>query len=211
MIATDALAAGLASQGLVLPPICVDQLRGYERLLGRWNRIYNLVSAHTESKVVNVHILDSLSVLPYLKGRQILDVGTGAGLPGMMLAIAAPQISFTLLDSAIKRTRFCQHVVLELGLQNVSVLRSRVEDFVPNARFSTVVSRAFSSIVRFLPLTEHLVAENGRIIVMKANLDSELDGLEAIGDNTVVVPVSVPGLNAKRHLVMVDASSVRTN
>ena len=182
----------------------VALLTAYQTLLLRWNQTYNLIGERTQADIASVHILDSLSVLPYIRGQRVLDVGTGAGLPGMILAIAAPELHVTLLDSAMKRCRFCRQASIELGLRNVSVSHCRVQDFSASQRYSTVVSRAFSSLRTLIAATSHLLKDGGRVIAMKGVLPAELDGPEASGDNTTVVPVDVPGLNAERHLVIVD-------
>ncbi len=204
--ARDALESGLDEMGLDLGSSSVARLLQYLELLIRWNRRFNLTGTRAPQEIVTRHLLDSLSAGPYLRGGRVLDAGTGAGLPGLVLAIARPEVHFTLLDSSGKKTRFCIQAAAELGLGNVAVVRERLESYVPEQRFSCLVSRAFESAVELLKPAKRLLEPGGRILVMKGVFpQSELETLEAAGIKARVEPIAVPGLSATRHLLLVEA------
>ncbi|MDG4562928.1 MAG: 16S rRNA (guanine(527)-N(7))-methyltransferase RsmG [Candidatus Competibacter sp.] len=171
-------------------------------LLERWNRAYNLTAVRDPKAMVVRHVLDSLSILPWLEGMRVLDVGSGAGLPGIPLAIVRPDCEFVLLDSNGKRTRFMNQVVAELKLANVSVVRSRIEDYRPAILMNSVVSRAFATLAEMVAEAGRLCAPEGRLLAMKGVFpDDELARLPS-GYNVVgVYPLQVPDLDAERHLV----------
>ncbi|MEI2770044.1 MAG: 16S rRNA (guanine(527)-N(7))-methyltransferase RsmG [Candidatus Competibacter sp.] len=188
--------------GIQLVPEAAARLGGYLALLERWNHAYNLTAVRDPEAMVVRHVLDSLSILPWLAGPQVLDVGSGAGLPGIPLAIARPDHRFCLVDSNGKRTRFLNQVVAELRLKNVGVARSRIEDYQPNTLFDSVVSRAFSTLADLVVDAGRLCAPAGRLLAMKGVFpDDELvrlpPGYAVIG----VYPLRVPRLDAERHLV----------
>jgi len=188
--------------GIQLVPEAATRLGGYLALLERWNHAYNLTAVRDPEAMVVRHVLDSLSILPWLAGPQVLDVGSGAGLPGIPLAIARPDHRFCLVDSNGKRTRFLNQVVAELRLKNVGVARSRIEDYQPNTLFDSVVSRAFSTLADLVVDAGRLCAPAGRLLAMKGVFpDDELvrlpPGYAVIG----VYPLRVPRLDAQRHLV----------
>ena len=188
--------------GIQLVPEAAARLGGYLALLERWNHAYNLTAVRDPEAMVVRHVLDSLSILPWLAGPQVLDVGSGAGLPGIPLAIVRPDHRFCLVDSNGKRTRFLNQVVAELRLKNVGVARSRIEDYQPNTLFDSVVSRAFSTLADLVVDAGRLCAPAGRLLAMKGVFpDDELvrlpPGYAVIG----VYPLRVPRLDAERHLV----------
>lgn len=202
------LRAGLDELGLVNQALVERKLRSYVALLEKWNRTYNLISRVSRPEMLARHILDSLVVRPYLCGKRVLDVGTGAGLPGMVLALADTTRHFTLLDANAKKTRFCRQVCAELSLGNVEVVHSRVEDFTPPLSFSSVLSRAYGTVGQLLAETSRLCEPKARLLVLKgAKFNSELDALGAIRENTKVVKLRVPGLEAQRYLIIVDVPS----
>jgi 16S rRNA (guanine527-N7)-methyltransferase len=170
-------------------------------LIEKWNKAYNLTAIKTRQDMVKLHLLDSLTVLPYLVGQRIIDIGTGAGLPGIPLAICLPEISFTLLDSNAKKTRFVQQTVLELKLSNVEIIHSRAEDYLPDSLFSTVLTRAFADLSDIIAATRHLLAENGTMIAMKGHC-TEAELAKVVTKKTVI-PVQVPGVEAERNLVCI--------
>lgn len=176
-------------------------MREFVELLCRWNRTYNLTGVRVRTEMVPRHLLDSLSVIPFLNGKRIVDVGTGAGLPGIPLAIACPERRFVLLDSNGKKTRFVTHVVMTLGLKNVQVAHTRVEDYRPAEPFATVISRAFAAILDFLQVAGHLAGDDGRFLAMKGHYPG--DELQALGTRYHIRahPLAVPGLEAKRCVV----------
>ena len=161
------LAQGLAALGIDLPPPAREQCLTLLRLLDTWNRHFNLTALRTPADMVSGHLLDSLAVLPHLPPGALLDVGTGAGFPGLPLAIARPDTRHVLLDSNLKKTRFVQHAALELGLGNVEVIRARAEAFRPDVPFPVVIARAFAPLPRLLRLLGHLCAPGGRVLALK--------------------------------------------
>ncbi len=198
------LAEGLAAMSLELDTATQSQLLEYLRLLAKWNRTYNLTAVRQPEQMVMKHLLDSLSILPYLQGPRILDVGTGPGLPGIPLSLACPAWHFCLLDSNGKKTRFVAQAVSELGIKNADVVQSRVEDFRPPERFNTITARAFASIAVILDSTRHLVAEDGRFLLMKGTYPAA--ELEALPNGFVLEaaqPLTVPGLEAERHVLII--------
>jgi 16S rRNA (guanine527-N7)-methyltransferase len=197
------LARGLAAMSLKLSSPMQSTLLDFLQLLEKWNHSYNLTAIRDPQEMVPRHLLDSLSILPFLKGPRILDVGTGAGLPGIPLAVARSDLQFTLLDSNIKKSTFVRQAVHELGLKNVEVSQTRVEKF-GGAVFDTVVSRAFASLPDFLSLAGALCAPDGRILAMKGVFPH--DELAQVGDNyrSEVKALTVPGSDAQRHLVLLE-------
>lgn len=197
------LTDGLDALGLSLLPRQHQALLDYLALLYKWNRVFNLTAVRDPAQMVSRHLLDSLAILPWVQGSRVLDVGTGAGLPGIPLAIALPEFQFVLLDSNGKKTRFLKQAVAELGLSNVSVEQARVEAYQDARGFDTITSRAFADLHDMLRLTSHLRAPGGYWLAMKAGL-AELErqplpeGLEA-----TTVPLRVPGEPAQRHLIVV--------
>jgi 16S rRNA (guanine527-N7)-methyltransferase len=177
----------------------------YIRLLTKWNKAYNLTAVRDPLEMVTRHIFDSLSAADYLRGEQILDAGTGAGLPGIPLALLFPVRQFTLLDSNGKKIRFVQQAAGELAISNVYPVHSRVEDFVPEQLFDTVISRAFTSLTEFIAGCGHLLGPGGRLLAMKGKLpEQELAGLPDDWRATLIEPVSVPGLAAERHMIVLE-------
>lgn len=195
---------GLAAMGIEPPLPVRERLLSYVALLTKWNRVYNLTAVRRPEQMVTRHVLDSLAVLPYLNGPRVLDVGTGAGLPGLPLAALREDCSFVLLDSNRKKTRFVTQAVSELELGNVEVVTARVEDYRPQTQFDTIVSRAYATVSEFLSATRHVCAPGGVFLAMKGVYPvAELEGLPEGFALTAVEPLRVPGLDAERHLVMV--------
>jgi 16S rRNA (guanine527-N7)-methyltransferase len=205
MSLAPALAQGIEELGLALSPDKQQKLLDYLALLQKWNRVYNLTAIRNAEQMVSHHVLDSLAVLPHLWPGKWLDVGCGAGLPGLVLAIARPDWQFTLLDSNSKKTSFVQQVVIELSLHNVTVCCARVEELQSREKFDGIISRAFAETADFVAVTRHLLANNGRWAAMKGTPEQELQHLP--GDVVVerVIPLSVSGLNAARCLVLLRA------
>ena len=198
----ERLEKGLTALELSLLPGQLEQLLDYLALLVKWNRAYNLTAVRDPQQMVTRHLLDSLAVLPHLGPGRMLDVGSGAGLPGIPTAIAEPQRPVVLLDSNGKKTRFLTQAVAELGLENASVVHSRLEQYRPDGLFDVVISRAFASLADMLEGARHLIAPGGRFVAMKgaypvAELDAVPEGFEILG----VEALEVPGLGAERHLV----------
>lgn len=196
-IATGLSQLGVADDGLA------DRLLTYLELLVKWNRAFNLSAIREPEEMVSRHLLDSLAILPWITGRRLLDVGSGAGLPGIPLALAKPELSVVLLDSNGKKTRFLRQVQLELKLPNVEVIEGRVEVCSPAEPFDMITARAFSQLKDFLQLTRPLLAPNGRWLAMKGRLDkNELAELAQEHVKLHVHGLTVPGLEeADRHLI----------
>ena len=198
----QAIIEGCERLDLRLPDGACAHLAAYLTLLERWNRAYNLTAVREPEAMVVRHLLDSLSILPWLEGPRVLDVGSGAGLPGIPLAIARPECQFCLLDSNGKRTRFLTQVTAELHLPNVGVVRSRVEDYRPATLFNSVVSRAFATLAELVVDAGRLCAPTGRLLAMKGVFpDDELARLPSAYQVVGVYPLRVPHLDAERHLV----------
>ncbi len=200
MSLSDTLARGIDTLGLTLSDEQQRLLLAYVDLLVKWNQAYNLTAIRDPQEMVTRHLLDSLAVLPYLGEGDTLDVGTGAGLPGIPLAIARPDLRFVLLDSNGKKTRFVRHARRELGLSNVEVVNTRVEQYrnVP----SQIISRAFAALPDMLQALAPLITDGSRVLAMKAAAaDQELAGLPS-GWRARVAPLSVPGLAEARVLVI---------
>jgi 16S rRNA (guanine527-N7)-methyltransferase len=194
------LLAGLVA--LKLDPALAPPLLAYLGQLVRWNEAYNLTSVRDPADMVTRHLLDSLAVAPFARGR-VLDVGSGAGLPGIPLAIAAPALHVTLLDSNGKKTRFLRHVQRTLALGNVEVVEARAEHHVPQAPFDTIISRAFGSLADFLQATAHLGAPGGVWVAMKGKLDPrEAAAIPARFETRETRRLSVPGLAEERHALV---------
>ena len=198
----EELQHGSAQLGIALGVDAQGKLLDYLALLHKWNKVYNLTAIRDPQKMVSHHLLDSLAVLPHLRPGRWLDVGCGAGLPGLVLAVAQPDWQFTLLDSNSKKTGFVQQAIIELGLRNVSVCCARVEEWQTAERFDVIISRAFSELGEFLRCTRHLMAPHGRWAAMKGAPQQELAELPGGCRVERVIPLQVPGLHAARSLVI---------
>lgn len=207
----DLLRAGAKELNVPLSDEQFEQLADYVALLAKWNAVYNLTAIRDPRQMVTHHILDSLSIVPHIaarKGRSILDVGSGGGLPGIVLAIALPERSVTLNDIVQKKTAFQAQAKAELKLDNLSVVTGRVENLRPGievpGKFDAIVSRAFAELADFVTLARHLVSESGAIWAMKGvRPDAEIGRLPAGARVVDVIRLRVPSLEAERHLVEV--------
>ena len=200
----DLLIKGLVQLDLELSELQQQQLLDYLALLQKWNKVYNLISRKESDNLVVRHLLDSLVALPYINGSRVVDVGTGAGLPGIPLAIACPQCHFTLLDCNSKKARFRNQAVIELGLKNVTVVDARAEAYKPEQGFDSVISRAFATIADMLEVAGHLAAPGGQFLALKGVYpDQELAELPHGYRVQAVHPLDVPFLGAERHLAIV--------
>lgn len=196
------LAAGVGMLALEASDEQIDRLLQYRDLLVRWNRVHNLTAVRDPQEMIAHHLLDSLAVSPYLYGETVLDVGSGAGLPGIPLAVVNPQRHFVLLDASNKRVRFLRQVIVELGLSNVEAVHERIERYRPAAPFATVTSRAFAALGDFVAAAQGLLAPDGRLLAMKGRYpEEELLALPAGYKVRAVYELGVPGLNAQRHLI----------
>lgn len=196
------LAAGLSGLGLALSPGQVEALLRLVDELADWNTRFNLTAIRDPAEVVDKHLLDSLAALPYLKGLAVADIGTGAGFPGLPLAIADPDRRFTLVESTGKKANFVRHAATVLGLPNVEVVQARAESYRPTRPFDSVITRALGPLAGFVRVAGHLAGRGGRLLAMKGKVpEAEIEALPAGWKVIAVHPVAVPGLDAERCLV----------
>ncbi len=200
-----ALAEGVAELGLDLSTPARARLVEYLELLGKWNRVYRLSGIRDPERMLSQHVLDSLAVVPHLEGRTIVDVGSGAGLPGIPIAIAMDGALVTLLDSNEKKTGFMRQAAIELKLRNIDVVCERVEQWKPAQPFDAVISRAFADIAEFVRLAGHLCERHGTLAAMKGVYPhDELARVPAPFRLRRVVPLRVPQVRGERHLVVLE-------
>lgn len=181
----------------------IQQLLAYVSILDKWNKAYNLTAVKHAEHMVSRHLLDSLAIIPYIKGTNFADVGTGAGLPGIPLAVAFPSKKFMLIDSNGKKTRFLVQAKQHCGLENVEIFNGRVEQFDGEKRYDGILSRAFADLSLMLSLTQKLLAPKGRFYAMKAELSkAEQHAVPAGIEIEKRYPLSIPGEHAKRELIV---------
>ncbi len=196
------LTTALKQNNLSLSDQIQQKLIRYLELMQQWNKVFNLTSITEPRDMVYLHIVDSLIVSPYLHGKHMLDVGSGAGLPGIPLAILSPDQQWTLLDKNNKKTRFMIQAIAELGLNNVKVIHSRCEDFHPAQCFDSILSRAYGTLTMFADGTAHLLCTDGLFIAMKGKYpQEELDTLSNNYRVENVVRLNLQGLDVERHIV----------
>jgi 16S rRNA (guanine527-N7)-methyltransferase len=199
---------GLDAMGIVLPAPTRARLLRYLELLDKWNRAYNLTAVRDIEQMVPKHLLDSLSILPHLRGAYVLDVGTGAGLPGIPLALARPDVQFRLVDGNAKKLRFVRQAIHDLQLTNVAAVHSAVEQYRPDMRFDCVVARALAAIPDMLASVRHLIAPQGVFLAMKGVYpEAELVNVGEGFRVREVVRLTVAGLDAERHVVILEPVS----
>lgn len=202
---------GCAALDLSISESTFAALLDYTELLRKWNATYNLTAVRDPKEMIVRHLLDSLSVAPWLVGERMIDVGTGAGLPGIPLSLLFPQREFHLLDSNGKKTRFLFQVKMALGLNNVTVHQARVETFASEQPFDAVLSRAFASLPDMIQGCQHLLSDSGAYFALKGAIPhSELSQLEARGFCSKVIPLQVPGLQEERHVVVLQTAASQT-
>ena len=198
----DLLAKALQENAIVCTDIIQQKLIHYLELLQTWNRVFNLTTITEPKEMVYLHLIDSLAVAPHLQGKRCLDVGSGAGLPGIPLALMHPDQAWTLLDKNNKKTRFLTQAVAELGMTNVTVVHARSEDFHPAGCFDSILSRAFGTISLFVETTEHLLCPHGRWIAMKGKYpQEELDDLPRRFMAQQMTRLNLKGIDIERHVV----------
>lgn len=204
---TTTLAEGARALQLDLSDAQLGQLMDYLALLSKWNAVYNLTAVRDPAQMVTQHLLDSLAVVPAFEGAQnVLDVGAGGGLPGMVLAIVRPDMQVSMIDTVHKKTAFLTQAKAELGLRNVTVYTARVEQLQVPHKFDVITSRAFAELNDFVTWSGHLLTEGGRFIALKGVMpQDEIARLPEGWKVTAVQELTVPGLNAERHLVFIEA------
>jgi len=204
MTLAQQLAQGVSELRLALPGHAQQRLLDYLALLQKWNRVYNLTAVRDAPRMVSQHLLDCLAVAPYVGAASILDVGSGAGLPGIPLALALPGSPVTLLEANHKKAAFLKQAQIQLKLGNVEVVCERVEAWVSGRKHETVISRAFSDLAEFVKLAGRRVAPGGRLVAMKGIYPHEEIGqLPAGWRLQQAIPLTIPGLRAHRHLLLV--------
>ena len=203
----DLLVEGLHRMSLNLSDQMIDQLMAYLNLIEKWNRVYNLTAIRERDEMIKLHFLDSLSILNHLEMEHVLDVGSGAGFPGIVLAITKPELKVTVMDSVNKKTTFMQQVKSELSLTNLNVVNARVEEYQPTILFDGVITRAFSSIQNMLLMTQHTLQKNGAWLAMKSkDVKEELEALDQ--NQYTLIPLEVPFINAERYLVKLKKENI---
>jgi 16S rRNA (guanine527-N7)-methyltransferase len=203
---TALLERGLGELGLSADPEQCKRLLHFLELLRKWNRVYNLTAIEDPREAVRLHLLDSLSVSPYVHGERVLDIGTGAGLPGVPLAIVQPERRFVLLDGNAKKIRFVQQAAIELRLSNVEPLQARIESFADAAGFDCVLARAYASLADIWADASRLLKTGGSVLALKGRRpEAELGGLPA-GVAVDIHRLRVPGVDAERHLAELKAT-----
>jgi 16S rRNA (guanine527-N7)-methyltransferase len=199
----EELTLGARELGVDLTEAQHEKLLGYLALLIKWNKAYNLTAVRDPDEMVSRHLLDSLSVVPFIEGKRQLDVGSGGGMPGIPLAILFPDMKVTCLDSNGKKTRFLTQVKLELKLDNLEVIHSRAEAFKPQVPFTGIISRAFSSLEDFTQWTRHMGDKETRWLAMKGlHPADELVALPADFHLESAQALAVPGCQGQRHLLI---------
>lgn len=194
----QALIKGAQQMSVMLSPEQADQLLAFLALLHKWNKTYNLTAIKSIDQMLTHHLLDSLSIAPHLSGETVVDVGCGAGLPGLPLAIFFPEKQFTLIDSVGKKIRFINQVIRSLSLKNVTAVHSRAEDFGGENQFDMMTARAVGSMAYLLPMAKHLLKSHGYLLAMKSDLSEE--ALSEVPENAQVIRLTVPGVQLGRHL-----------
>lgn len=198
----DMLAAGARELGFELDPARAETLLALVDALQEGNARFNLTAIRDRPGMLRKHVLDSMSLKPYLRGERVADVGTGAGFPGLVLAVVDPQRRFTLIEATGKKARFVEATAERIGCRNVLIVNSRAESYRPFELFDTVVARALSSLAHFVAYAGHLCAPGGRLLAMKGKRpDDEISALPKSFRVLAVHRLSVPGLTDERHLV----------
>ncbi len=201
------LQQGIATLGLQIDIAVQRKLLDYILLLDKWNKVYSLTAVREPERMIGLHLLDCLAILPHIEARRVLDVGSGGGMPGIILAICHPGWQVAMIDSNSKKTGFLQQAVISLQLANVEVITGRVEQYRPAQPFDLITSRAFADLGDFVALSQHLLAADGCYAAMKGVYpQDEMTRLPAGFAVTEVVPLHVPGLDAERHLVRIRAA-----
>ena len=208
------LEQGIQDAKLAISAETQHKLLGYLALMQKWNKVHNLTAVRDADEMVTLHLLDSLVVLPYVDAKNLLDVGSGAGLPGIPLALCLQDLQVTVIDSNSKKVSFMRQVKAELGITNLEVIGGRVEDIAPTRQFEIIISRAFSDLSLFISLTHHLLATDGKWLAMKG-VYPEAELADLLAKTGVVASkvevLNVPGLDAQRHLAFLPYQPVSSH
>jgi 16S rRNA (guanine527-N7)-methyltransferase len=209
VVVAGVLKQGIKDLKLDLADDQVEKLLDYLALLNKWNSVYNLTSVRDPMQMVTLHLLDSLAAVTAFAGaKNVLDVGAGGGLPGMVLAISRPDMKVSMIDTVHKKTAFLNQVKAELGLSNVTVYTKRVEQLEVKTKFDVITSRAFADLSDFVNWSGHLLQEGGRFIALKGTApEDERERLPEPWKVQKLEPLTVPGLEAERHLVFIEAET----
>ena len=200
----ELLLTAAADIGIDLSDHQTTQLLSYLDLLEKWNNAYNLTAVRSRSEMLSRHLIESLAISPFISGKQVVDVGTGAGLPGIPLAIANPTVHYTLLDSNGKKSRFLLEVKRALMLANVEIETVRVESWLPTKRFDSVVTRAFADLATTLVRVEHVLSDQGMVYAMKTQqAQHEIDSLPDVTRQVTSQNITVPGRDWSFQLLAV--------
>ena len=202
---------GIEQAKLAITDEAKQKLLDYLALMQKWNKVHNLTAVRDANEMVTLHLLDSLVVLPHIDAKHLLDVGSGAGLPGIPLAICLPDLQVTVIDSNSKKVSFMRQAKAELGITNLEVLAGRVEDIAPTKKFEIIISRAFSDLSLFISLTRHLLDVQGKWLAMKG-VYPEAELIDLVKNTGVTASkvelLNVPGLEAQRHLVFLPNNTI---
>jgi 16S rRNA (guanine527-N7)-methyltransferase len=198
LLVNETLQLGLQQLDVKMSAEKQSQLLAYLQLLQKWNKTYNLTAITDFEKMISYHLLDSLAVSPYFTGENIVDVGSGAGLPGIPLAIYFPEKKFTLIDSIGKKTRFISHAVRELNLKNVQVFNGRAQEYPTAHSFDTMIARAVASVDVLIEISKHLLGKNGQLLMMKSDPSQE-----KISQPHRIIELTVPNVDAHRSLIVI--------
>ena len=202
---TRHLHQGLTALGLDPQSCPCEEYLQYIDLLAKWNRAYNLTGVRDKQRMIHAHVLDSLAALPYIRGNRCLDAGTGAGLPGFILALTQPDVEWTLLDSNGKKVRFLHQLLFEMKTGNVEIIHSRAEKFLSSVSYSSIISRAFGSLSAYYSAVEHLFQPGTRVLAMKGRAqDTEIREVSDRVRSITVEELHVPGIDAHRSLVLME-------
>ena len=198
----DTLKLGIEKLELDNKAYLYTKLLIYKNLLIKWNKVFNLISVKATEEIVTHHFLDCLAVVPYIEGKNILDVGSGAGMPGIIIGLCCPEKQITLVDSVGKKTAFLKQTCAELKLSNITVINKRVEDVTTNKLFDSIIARAFSDMQMLIDLTKHLIENKGTWYGMKSKkINEEEINTKYVLEKRVIL---VPYLDAERYLVKIN-------
>ena len=202
------LVEGANAMGLQLGPQQIEQLSGFLDLLEHWGRVHNLVGRQKRAEQIPLHLFDSLAIAPFLNQGVVADLGSGAGLPGVPLAVLYPESEFDLIEPRQKRCAFLHQVVTELGLNNITITQKRGESYQPKLKFDTLVTRALAALPRLFQLAQPLLKPGGVLVAMKGGYpDSEIEALPLeVQERCRVSPIEVPGLQGQRHVAVITIS-----